>query len=209
MQNTTRGRSAPAAALALAGIGMLFMQAAPVAAQELVLGEESFYPGIVLIFEGAVRDAVTPRQAHLEEELTDVHIEARANWNADETLIPEGTPPAGFVAYMNIYAQVTNQTTGKETFATLTPHLNLIDNLHYARNIALPGEQTDLYTVKFFVSPPDKHTLALHRDWLNEYGDRLFPRKEFTYENVDFFDIATAPPRKSAFEVPNKAPGGE
>lgn len=212
MKNTSRkhvsgGKPGRIAALA-AGIVMLFGSAAPAAAQgfELVLGEERFYPGIVLIFEGAVRDRVSPTQAHLAEELTNVHIEARANWDENEANIPPGTPAGGFVAYMNIHAQVTNETTGKEAFVTLTPHINLIDSLHYARNMALPGEDSDPYTVVFTVMPPDGLTLATHRDWDNLHGRGfgLFRGRTFKYTGVNFFDIATAPPRASAFAVPDE-----
>ena len=103
---------------------------------------------------------------------------------------------------MSINAEIMNEVTGEYKFTTLTPHINLIDNLHYARNIALPGQATDPYTVKFFVNPPDLFKLGVHRDWLNQYGRLLFPVKEFTYKSVDFTEIVNAPPRASAFETP-------
>lgn len=184
-------------------VGVLAFLAAPAAAQfELIVGEERFYPGIVMIFEGAVRDLVVPTPQNLAEEKTHVHIEARSNWDEDETMIPEGTPPGGFVAYMEVHAEVMNEVTGAYTYATLTPHINLIDNFHYARNIALPGTASDLYKVTFFVNPPDSFTLAKHRDWLNSYGFKLFPAKKFTYRNVDFTEIVNAPPRASSYETP-------
>ncbi len=198
--NSMSGRLATAAVVTLGALGFL---AAPAAGQfELVLGEERFHPGVVLIFEGAVRDHVVPVTMHLAEEKTHVHIEARANWDEDENVIPDGTPPGGFVAYLNITAEVMNETSGEYTYATLTPHVNLIDSLHYARNIALPGSATDLYKVTFFVSPPGAATVAKHRDWLNNYGDLLFQAKVFVYQNVDFAVITNAPPRASAAETP-------
>ena len=204
MTTKTRSRSNGPAKLMLAVLGALVFMAMPAAAQfELVIGEERFYPGMVLIFEGAVRDHVEPVAQHLEEDKTHVHIEARANWDEDASMLPDGTPPGGFVAYMNIHAEVMNEVTGAYTYVTLTPHVNLIDNLHYARNIALPGSATDPYKVTFFVNPPDEFALALHRDWLNAYGSLLFPAKMFTYNSVDFTEIANAPPRASAFESPS------
>ena len=200
MRNTITFGARPLLASAAVLIGALAFLAAPAAAQfELVLGEEHFYPGIVLIFEGAVRDHVEPTVQHLGEEHTHVHIEARANWEADETMIPPGTPPGGFVAYMHVNAQIKNEITGAYKFVTLTPHVNLIDSLHYARNIALPGSATDPYEVKFFVNPPGSFTLAKHRDWLLAYGELLFPAKEFTYRSVDFTEIVNAPPRAASF----------
>ena len=172
---------------------------APAAAQfELVLGEEHFEPGIVLIFEGAVRDHVEPTVQHLAERYTEVHIEARANWEDDEAMIPPGTPPGGFVGYMHVNARIRNEMTGQYKFVTLTPHVNLIDSLHYARNIALPGEAGDPYEVTFFVDPPSQFALAKHRDWLDGYGELLFEPVSFTYEGVNFMEIVNAPPRLAA-----------
>ena len=115
--------------------------------QELIIGEETITPGIVFIFEGAVKDHVMPEGMHLKENQTNIHIEARVNW--DTTNIPKGTPPGGFVAYLHITAKITNQNTGMSTFIDLLPHINLVDNYHYARNISLPGNEDDLYLFYF------------------------------------------------------------
>ena len=155
MKNKNASMRTPVGVLVALSIANLLLSAASAAAQELVLGEEVIGPGVVMIFEDAVRDEVQPFTAHLAEALTDVHIEARANWHQDDTQIPEGSPPGGFVGYLHVRAQITNEATGEDTFVTLVPHINLIDNLHYARNVALPGEPSDLYTVRFFVNPPD------------------------------------------------------
>ena len=164
-------------------------------AQELVIGEMTIEPGITFIFEGAVRDQVAPLAQNLAEDFTHVHIEARVNWA--ESGIPDGTPPGGFVPYLNIHALLMSESTGQIKFATLLPHINLIDNFHYARNIRLPGLVTDLYKVQFFVNPPDDFALARHRDWLDNYGDTLIPEPVmFSYDTVDFRAIATAPPRQ-------------
>ena len=58
--------------------------------QELVIGEETVDPGIVFIFEGAVKDHVMPQGMHLKENETNIHIEARVNWDNKNT--PDGTP---------------------------------------------------------------------------------------------------------------------
>ena len=189
---TGRGRRAR---LAAGCIGLFLLVAVPASAQELVIGEATIEPGITFIFEGAVRDHVAPLAQNLAEDYTHVHIEARVNWA--ESGIPEGTPPGGFVPYLNIHAMVMSESTGQIKFTTLVPHINLIDNFHYARNIRLPGLVTDLYSVQFFVNPPDDFTLARHRDWLDDYGDTLIPEPVmFSYDTVDFREIATAPPRQ-------------
>ncbi len=158
---------------------------------ELVIGEERVEPGIIFIFEGAIKDTVYRKIDHLQEDVANVHIEARANW-AEEN-IPDGTPPAGFVAYLEMTAEITNQNTGDKSFVDLLPHINLIDNLHYARNIVLPGKVTDLYTVAFTItSPTGKAYVSLHKDWKDSYGDALMQDTKFIYQDVDFERIAKA-----------------
>ena len=82
--------------------------------QELIIGEETVDPGIVFIFEGAIKDHVMPNGLHLKEVQTNIHIEARVNW--DTKNIPNGTPAGGFVAYLHITAKITNEKTGMSTF---------------------------------------------------------------------------------------------
>jgi len=158
--------------------------------QELIIGEETVTPGIVFIFEGAVKDHVMPEGMHLKENQTNIHIEARVNWDTND--IPEGTPPGGFVAYLHITAKVTNQNSGMSTFIDLLPHINLVDNYHYARNISLPGNADDLYLVEFNILPPTHIDLSLHKDWLDNYGNELIKNQYFKYSNVDFEEIANS-----------------
>jgi uncharacterized protein involved in high-affinity Fe2+ transport len=158
--------------------------------QELIIGKETVKPGIVFIFEGAVKDHVMPEGMHLKENQTNIHIEARVNWDTND--IPEGTPPGGFVAYLHITAKVTNQITGMSTFIDLLPHINLVDNYHYARNISLPGSTDDLYLVEFNILPPTHIDLSLHKDWLDNYGNELMKNQYFKYSNVDFEEIANS-----------------
>ena len=158
--------------------------------QELVIGEERLEPGIVFIFEGAIKDIVYPKSINLDEEFTNIHIEARVNWDNNNT--PKGTPTGGFVPYLNINAKITNDRTGQITFVDLTPHLNLIDNFHYARNISLPGNVDDLYNVVFNVNPPEKLSLSFHKDWSDAFTTQLFKPTSFEYKKVDFEEIANS-----------------
>lgn len=157
---------------------------------ELVIATERVEPGILFIFEGAIKDNISPSSMHLSENETNIHIEARVNW--DSFNVPKGTPVGGFIPYLFISAQVINQKTGLSTFVDLLPHINLVDNFHYARNISLPGKIDDLYTVKFSVVPPTNIELALHNDWNKKYGNSLFKNSKFTYKKVDFENIAKA-----------------
>ena len=155
---------------------------------ELIIGEETKAPGIVFVFEGAIKDHIMPQNMHLMENKTNVHIEARVNWDSEN--IPKGTPAGGFVPYLHITANVTNQKTGLSTFIDLLPHINLVDNFHYARNISLPGDINELYSVEFNVTAPTHIELALHKDWVDKYGQKVFESFSFSYKDIDFKEIA-------------------
>ena len=157
---------------------------------ELVIATERVEPGIIFIFEGAIKDNISPSSMHLSEKDTNIHIEARVNWDTDNT--PSGTPSGGFIPYLHISAQIVNQRTGMSTFIDLLPHINLIDNFHYARNISLPGSIEDSYSVKFNIMGPGETDLALHMDWLKLYGDKLLSNKTFSYDNINFSEVAKA-----------------
>ena len=156
--------------------------------QELIIGEERVKPGIVFIFEGAIKDIVYPENYNLAEELTDVHIEARVNWDIQN--ITEGAPAGGFIPYLKINAVVTNQRTYLKTYVDLIPHINLVDNFHYARNISLPGNIDDKYEVEFFINNPSKFDLSFHKDWLDNYSESLIEDKVFKYSDISFSEIA-------------------
>lgn len=181
--------------VALAVVGLLFVGLQPSTAQlpEMIIGEEVVEPGIAVTFEGAVKDDVTPRAKNLPMSETDVHLEALVNWAEDENVsVPEGAPRGGFVGYLHLYAEVTNERTGQVNSVTLVPHITMGETMHYARNIALPGERTDPYRVTFFVEPPQELELSYHKSWRDQYGDRLFEATSFTYDNLDFEKIAEA-----------------
>ena len=156
--------------------------------QELIIGEERVKPGIVFIFEGAIKDIVYPENYNLAEELTDIHIEARVNWDTQN--IPEGTPAGGFIPYLKINVLVTNQRTDLKTYVDLIPHINLVDNFHYARNISLPGNIDDKYEVELFINNPSKFDLSFHKDWLENYSESLIEDKVFKYSDISFGEIA-------------------
>jgi len=168
----------------------LFFLTVNIFSQELIIGEERIEPGIVLIFEGAIKDEVFPKNNNLKINETNIHIEARVNW--DSTNIPAGTPAGGFIPYMRLNSKIINSTTGLSTFIDLLPHINLIDNFHYARNISLPGNIDDKYDVIFNVIPPSDYELNLHKDWSQQYGNGLFESQTFQYLGIDFKDIAQA-----------------
>ena len=158
--------------------------------QELIIGEERLEQGILMIFEGAAKDHIEPNNRHLGIADTNVHLEARVNW--DTLNIPPGAPAGGFVPYLHISAKITNNKTGQTNYVDLVPHINLVDNFHYARNTSLPGTNLDLYSVEFKIMPPTFIDLSYHKDWVNTYGAYLVKEAVFNYEKVNFFEIANA-----------------
>jgi len=157
---------------------------------ELIIGEVRVEPGILFIFEGAIKDNIIPSSMHLSEKETNIHIEARVNW--DKNNIPNGAVKNGFVPYLHINAKVINEKTGFSTFIDLVPHINLIDNFHYARNISLPGSIDDLYTVYFNIIPPTNIDMSVHMDWMKKYGKNLLKECSFSYEHINFKEVAKA-----------------
>ena len=75
-------------------------------AEEMIIGEETIEPGINIIFEGAIKDSITPKEFYLSEKNLDIHIEALITWSKDG---PEGSIEGGFVPYLEISVKIKNQ----------------------------------------------------------------------------------------------------
>ena len=156
-----------------------------VLAEEMIIGSERIDPGIEIVFEAAPKDTVFPEKFYLPESETDIHIEMLANWSEDNLV---SVPSGGFVAYLKVKAIIANEK-GAIIETDLTPHLNLVDNLHYAQNIKLPGSIKDLYDVTFIIEPPDSKSFGIHYDWHEKFGG-LIQESSFTYKNLNFEQIA-------------------
>jgi len=154
---------------------------------EMIIGTGSIEPGVDLIFEGGVKDDVMPNEYFLSESETDVHIEVLANWSSKA---PNGSPEGGHVAYLNVNAVLINEATGKSVTHKLTPHVNMSDNLHYAKNIKLPGRIDQRYTVIFEISPPKNNELGMHYDWRKAVDEQLIDANTFEFQSLDFEKIA-------------------
>ena len=154
---------------------------------EMVIGESSMDPGIILIFEGGIKDDIQPAKYYLEEKSTDVHLEVLANWS--ETA-PSGSPLGGHVAYLEVTAEIINEQTKESSSVELTPHLNMSDNLHYAQNVRLPGKVNETYTVIFKISEPKSGNMGMHFDWRNQVAKTLTRGGRFEFNNLDFEEIA-------------------
>ena len=159
----------------------------PLSSQEMVIGEELMAPGIKIVFEGAPKDTIFPLGSHLKENETDIHIEMLANWSANNSFnFPEG----GFVAYLDVQVLIKNQN-GKSTKIKLSPHINLIDSLHYAKNIKLPGSIKDTYDVSFIIDADQMADLGIHNDWHKKVG-AFVTKHTFSYKNLSFESVAKA-----------------
>ena len=154
---------------------------------EMIIGTGSIEPGVDLIFEGGVKDEIMPEEYYLSENETDVHIEVLANWSSDA---PKGSPEGGHVAYLNVTAVLINETTGSSDTHKLTPHVNMSDNLHYAKNIKLPGNIDESYTVIFEIRPPKNDELGMHYDWRYTVDKELIVAERFEFNSLDFKEIA-------------------
>ena len=156
-----------------------------ISAAEMIIGKENIHPGIDLVFEGAPKDMVHPKNYFRAESATDIHIEMLANWSENA---PTGSPLGGFVAYLNVEAFIESES-GKKTKVKLTPHLNISDNIHYAQNIKLPGKINELYKVTFKISPPRNGELGIHYDWNSDVGSYI-DEAVFEYSDLNFEEIA-------------------
>ena len=154
---------------------------------EMIIGTGYIKPGVDLIFEGGVKDEIMPQEYYLSENETDVHIEVLANWSSEA---PNGSPEGGHVAYLNVNATLINEVTGLSETHILTPHVNMADNLHYAKNIKLPGRIDEKYTVIFEILPPKNDQLGMHYDWRNTVDEELVDAGRFEFNNLDFKEIA-------------------
>ena len=154
---------------------------------EMIIGTGYINPGVDLIFEGGVKDEIMPQEYYLSENETDVHIEVLANWSSEA---PNGSPEGGHVAYLNVNATLINEVNGSSETHILTPHVNMADNLHYAKNIKLPGRIDEKYTVIFEILPPKNDQLGMHYDWRNTVDDELVDVGRFEFNNLDFKEIA-------------------
>ena len=157
-----------------------------ITAEEMIIGKETVYPGIDLIFEGAPKDSVYPAKQYLKESDTDIHIEMLANWAENNKF---GAPAGGFIAYLQVDATIKNQTTQATQKTQLTPHINIIDNFHYAQNIKLPGKSDDLYTVTFTIKPPKDSDLGIHHDWYHKVG-KVLEQSAYTYKDLLFDEVS-------------------
>ena len=152
-------------------------------AEEMIIGEEKIDPGIALIFEGAIKDDISPKEFYLSEQKSDIHIEALATWTNNA---PAGTVEGGFVPYLEIEVKIINQETQNSVLYDLVPHINLTDNFHYANNIKLPGKKDDLYEVIFYLKPPSIGSLGYHYDWRENVNKNLISKKTFVYTDQNF-----------------------
>jgi len=156
-------------------------------AGEVVIGVNDLPGGIELIFEAAPADTISPAFMHLPESETEVHFEVRANFEAANDY---ASAAGGFVPYLNVNVLVENRVTGDALQITLTPHMNLVDGFHYARNVDLPGDAvSDSFDLTFFVEPPGKFDVQIHSDFRINVNDEVIDGAKFEFTNVNFSEV--------------------
>ena len=160
---------------------------------EMIIGRETVYPGIDIIFEAAIKDEIKPHGYFLKEDSTDIHLEVLINWNNNA---PEGSPEGGFIPYLKVKALVKNLINNNEREFLLKPHINKVDNYHYASNIKLPGKINDNYKIKFYIFPPKEGELGYHYDWVNEVNYPIIQPFSYQYNNCLLY---TSPSPRDSF----------
>ena len=159
-----------------------------VIAEEMIIGEETI-SNINFVFEAAPKDSIYTDGpiTHLEEKNTDIHIEALISWSQDSKI--PGQIPGSHLPYLDVQAKVINEKTDEVLVVNLVPHINLSDGYHYARNIQLPGNTDDIFSVHFLIEPDEK-SLSYHYDWKEAYGMPIINTTEFKYKNLNFLEIS-------------------
>ena len=159
-----------------------------VIAEEMIIGEETI-SNINFVFEAAPKDSVFTDgpTTHLAEKNTDIHIEALISWSQNSNI--PGQIPGSHLPYLDVQAKVINEKTDEVLVVNLVPHINLSDGYHYARNIQLPGNTDDIFTVHFLIKP-DESLLSYHYDWKEAYGMPIINTTEFKYKNLNFLEIS-------------------
>ncbi len=158
--------------------------------EEQIISEENLSDTITITFEAAPKDSLFNTSVkQLDEKDTDIHIEALVNWN--ENISIEGQMAHGFIPYVTITSEIINEKSNNSKTIKLTPHINLTDGFHYAKNIKLPGLRTDTYKIIFTITPDNK-SLTYHMDWKEKYPYPIFEKKVFEYTNLDFQAMSEA-----------------
>ena len=164
---------------------LILLLISSLSAEEMIIGKEMIKPGIDITFEAAPKDTIHPKGMHLKENVTDIHIEMLANWSYEN---PYDFPVGGFVAYLNVHALI-ESSQGESLEIELTPHINLVDSLHYAQNIKLPGKIDDKYKITFTIKADQNANLGIHEDWHSKVGPYV-SQNTFVYSDLTFKAIA-------------------
>lgn len=158
-------------------------------AGEVIIGEQEISGGIEFIFEAAPADTISPSFMNLPENETEAHLEVRAVFDKNNNY---ASSEGGFVPYLNVNVFINNRSTGESLQITLTPHVNLADGFHYARNVDLPGDPiSDSYDLKYFIEPAGEFEVQIHSDFLVRLGNSIIKSQQFTFENVNFAGLFT------------------
>jgi uncharacterized protein involved in high-affinity Fe2+ transport len=158
------------------------------AVEKMKIGKEKIEPGIRVEFIAETRDTITPENGNLPAQETDIHLEALVNWA--ELFPPKHELRGDYVPYLMVTAKITDEQSGKSEDVELVPHLSAGDGMHYAKNVKLPGADTDHYTLVFIIDPPKEGVVNFHSDWVKKFGANYFSQPvTFTYKNQNFAKV--------------------
>lgn len=169
-------------------LAILFIASPVFAVEKVTIGKGKIDPGIHVEFIAETRDSIVPENSNLAKQDTDIHLEALVNWA--EMFPPKHELRGDFVPYLTITATITDEQSGKSENIELLPHLSAGDGLHYARNVKLPGMDTDQYALTFTIEPPKEGMVNFHSDWAKKFGSNYFSQPaSFAYKNQSFAKV--------------------
>lgn len=119
-------------------------------AEVLLLERELSGGAIRVILEVASPDEITATPPSIPREQAHIHLEAQIRYIQD---ILGGRVANEFVPYLDVQAHIVNDVTGEVLDITLRPHVGIVEGLHYAANVILPGD-APTYSLSVTISGP-------------------------------------------------------
>ena len=118
---------------------------------EVLLLERELSGGAIhVILEVAPPDEVTATPPTIPRDQAHIHLEAQIRYLQD---VLGGRVANEFVPYLDVQAHIVNDVTGEVLDITLRPHVGIVEGLHYAANVILPGD-APTYSLSVTITGP-------------------------------------------------------
>ena len=118
---------------------------------EVLLLERELSGGAIrVILEVAPPDEVTATPPTIPRDQAHIHLEAQIRYLQD---VLGGRVANEYVPYLDVQAHIVNDVTGEVLDITLRPHVGIVEGLHYAANVILPGD-APTYSLSVTITGP-------------------------------------------------------